>query len=85
MGSCLRIPLGRCEIRPQIRSLCDLAPRYGDAGVTLPGDLFNIADVKWNDFEYYYVSRLKSEASPAADMSFILLPRTVRAYVQYQF
>ena len=30
-------------------------------------DVFNIADVKWNDIEYYYVSRLKNEAAPAAD------------------
>ncbi|MGH8133189.1 MAG: TonB-dependent receptor, partial [Steroidobacteraceae bacterium] len=27
-------------------------------------DVFNLFDVKWNDIEYYYVSRLQHEASP---------------------
>jgi hypothetical protein len=49
-------------------------------------DIFNVADVKWNDIAYYYVSRLKSEASPQAD--YVVhpgVPRTVRARFQYQF
>jgi TonB dependent receptor/TonB-dependent Receptor Plug Domain len=49
-------------------------------------DVFNLADVKWNDIEYYYVSRLKNEASPSAD--YIVhagVPRTLRARAQYQF
>jgi outer membrane receptor protein involved in Fe transport len=49
-------------------------------------DIFNIADVKWNDIEYYYVSRLKNEASPVAD--YVVhpgVPRTLRARFQYQF
>jgi outer membrane receptor protein involved in Fe transport len=49
-------------------------------------DIFNIADVKWNDIEYYYVSRLKNEASPAAD--YVVhpgVPRTLRGRFQYQF
>ena len=49
-------------------------------------DVFNIADVKWNDIEYYYVSRLKNEASPVPD--YVVhpgVPRTVRARLQYQF
>ncbi len=49
-------------------------------------DVFNVADVKWNDIEYYYVSRLRNEASPAAD--YVVhpgVPRTLRAHVQYQF
>jgi TonB-dependent receptor-like protein len=49
-------------------------------------DLFNVAGVKWNDIEYYYVSRLKNEASPVAD--YVVhpgVPRTVRARFQYQF
>jgi hypothetical protein len=49
-------------------------------------DVFNIADVKWNDIEYYYVSRLRNEAAPAAD--YVVhpgVPRTVRAHLQYQF
>lgn len=49
-------------------------------------DVFNIANVKWNDIEYYYVSRLKNEPSPVAD--YVVhsgVPRTVRARFQYQF
>jgi hypothetical protein len=49
-------------------------------------DVFNIADAKWNDIEYYYVSRLKDEASPQAD--YVVhpgVPRTLRAHFQYQF
>ena len=49
-------------------------------------DIFNIADVKWNDIEYYYVSRLKNEANPAPD--YVVhpgVPRTLRAHFQYQF
>jgi TonB dependent receptor/TonB-dependent Receptor Plug Domain len=49
-------------------------------------DIFNIADVKWNDIEYYYVSRLKNETSPVADtVVHPGVPRTVRARFQYQF
>jgi outer membrane receptor protein involved in Fe transport len=49
-------------------------------------DVFNIANVKWNDIEYYYVSRLKNEPSPAAD--YVVhpgVPRTFRARFQYRF
>lgn len=49
-------------------------------------DIFNIANVKWNDIEYYYVSRLKNEAAPVAD--YVVhpgVPRTFRARFQYQF
>jgi len=49
-------------------------------------DVFNIADVKWNDIEYYYVSRLKNEASPEAD--YVVhpgVPRTFRAHFTYYF
>jgi outer membrane receptor protein involved in Fe transport len=49
-------------------------------------DVFNIANVKWNDIEYYYVSRLKTEAAPAPD--YIVhpgVPRTLRAHFQYFF
>jgi outer membrane receptor protein involved in Fe transport len=49
-------------------------------------DVFNLADVKWNDIAYYYVSRLKTERDPQAD--FVVhpgVPRTVRARFQYQF
>jgi hypothetical protein len=49
-------------------------------------DVFNIANVKWNDIEYYYVSRLRNEASPRPD--YVVhpgVPRTVRARFEYQF
>ena len=49
-------------------------------------DVFNIANVKWNDIEYYYVSRLKNETSPAAD--YVVhpgVPRTLRAHFSYFF
>ena len=49
-------------------------------------DVFNIAAVKYNDIEYYYVSRLKNEASPVADYEVHPgVPRTLRAHIQYQF
>jgi hypothetical protein len=49
-------------------------------------DVFNIADVKWNDIEYYYVARLQNEASPVADYAVHPgVPRTIRAHLQYQF
>jgi hypothetical protein len=49
-------------------------------------DVFNIADVQWNDIEYYYASRLKNEASPRAD--YVVhpgVPRTFRAHFTYYF
>ncbi|MDB6045045.1 MAG: tonB dependent receptor family protein [Gammaproteobacteria bacterium] len=47
-------------------------------------DVFNLFDVKWNDIEYYYVSRLQNEASPRPD--YVVhpgVPRTVRAHFQF--
>jgi len=47
-------------------------------------DVFNVAGIKWNDIEYYYVSRLQNESSPSPD--FVVhpgVPRTVRAHFQY--
>ena len=47
-------------------------------------DVFNLFNVKWNDIEYYYVSRLRNEASPTAD--FVVhpgVPRTLRIRFQY--
>jgi hypothetical protein len=49
-------------------------------------EVFNIANVKWNDIEYYYVSRLKNEVSPVPD--YVVhpgVPRTVRARFTYSF
>jgi outer membrane receptor protein involved in Fe transport len=48
-------------------------------------DIFNLFDVKWNDIEYYYVSRLQNEASARAD--YVVhpgTPITVRARFDYQ-
>jgi outer membrane receptor protein involved in Fe transport len=47
-------------------------------------DVFNLFDKKWNDIEYYYVSRLKGEAAASPD--FVVhpgVPLTVRAHFQY--
>ncbi len=53
---------------------------------TVAADLFNIFDVKWNDIEYYYVSRLKDEATPQADyVVHAGVPRTIRLKFQYRF
>jgi outer membrane receptor protein involved in Fe transport len=49
-------------------------------------DVFNVADVRWNDIEYYYVSRLRNEAAPTAD--YVVhpgVPRTLRAHFQFWF
>jgi outer membrane receptor protein involved in Fe transport len=46
-------------------------------------DVFNLFDAKWNDIEYFYVSRLQSESSPQPD--FVVhpgVPRTIRAHFQ---
>jgi outer membrane receptor protein involved in Fe transport len=50
----------------------------------LAADVFNLADKKWNDIEYYYVSRLRNESAPHPD--FVVhpgVPRTVRMHFQY--
>jgi len=49
-------------------------------------DVFNLADVRWNDIAYYYVSRLKNETNPLAD--YVVhpgVPRTFRARFTYYF
>lgn len=49
-------------------------------------DVFNVANVHWNDIAYYYVSRLQQESAPVAD--YVVhpgVPRTIRARLQYQF
>ena len=50
----------------------------------IAADIFNLLDVKWNDIEYYYVSRLRNEAFATPD--FVVhpgVPRTIRAHFQY--
>jgi outer membrane receptor protein involved in Fe transport len=63
----------------------DLQIGYQHAGQWLFAvDVFNLFDAKWNDIEYYYVSRLQNEASPQPD--FVVhpgVPRTVRAHFQF--
>lgn len=47
-------------------------------------DVFNIADVRWNDIEYYYVSRLQNQ--PYATADYVVhpgVPRTFRAQIRY--
>jgi outer membrane receptor protein involved in Fe transport len=60
------------------------------AGFRQPGkwlmavDVFNLTDKKWNDIEYYYASRLRSEAAATPD--YVVhpgVPLTVRAHLQY--
>ena len=63
----------------------DLQLGYQRAGSWLLAfDVFNLFDKKWNDIEYYYVSRLQSEAAASPD--FVVhpgVPLTVRAHFQY--
>jgi outer membrane receptor protein involved in Fe transport len=65
----------------------DLRFGYQNPGHWLAAlDVFNLFDVKWNDIEYYYVSRLKNEAFATPD--FIVhpgVPRTLRLHFQYFF
>jgi outer membrane receptor protein involved in Fe transport len=47
-------------------------------------DTFNLFNVRWNDIEYYYVSRLQGEAAPRPD--YVVhpgVPRTIRARFEY--
>ena len=49
-------------------------------------DLFNLANVKWNDIEYYYASRLKGETYATPD--YVVhpgVPFTLRLHFQYFF
>jgi TonB dependent receptor/TonB-dependent Receptor Plug Domain len=64
----------------------------GQFGYRRPGqwvvalDAFNLFDVKWNDIEYYYVSRLQNETSPRPD--YVVhpgVPLTLRIHFQYFF
>ncbi len=63
----------------------DLRLGYQHPGKWLvAADVFNLFNVKWNDIEYYYVSRLQHEPSPTAD--FVVhpgVPRTLRIRFQY--
>jgi hypothetical protein len=49
-------------------------------------EVFNLANTKWNDIEYYYAARLQNQAAPVA--GYVVhpgVPRTLRARLQYQF
>jgi outer membrane receptor protein involved in Fe transport len=63
----------------------DLQVGYQHSGKWLvAADVFNLFDVKWNDIEYYYASRLQQEAYATPD--FVVhpgVPRTVRVHFQY--
>jgi len=47
---------------------------------------FALGNVKWNDIEYYCVSRLNGEAAPpqADYVGHPGVPRTVRAHFEYE-
>jgi outer membrane receptor protein involved in Fe transport len=48
-------------------------------------DVFNIFNTRWNDIEYYYVSRLQNQSAAAAD--YVVhpgTPRTLRIRLQYR-
>jgi hypothetical protein len=63
----------------------DLQIGYRQPGQWLAAlDIFNLANVKWNDIEYYYVSRLKNESFATPD--YVVhsgVPFTVRLHFQY--
>jgi outer membrane receptor protein involved in Fe transport len=47
-------------------------------------DVFNLFNAKWNDIEYYYVSRLQHEAAPLPDyVVHAGVPITARLHFQY--
>jgi hypothetical protein len=49
-------------------------------------DIFNVFNSRWNDIEYYYVSRLQNEAAATPD--FVVhpgIPRTFRAHFRISF
>ncbi len=49
-------------------------------------DVLNLFDSDDHDVEYFYESQLATELSPVGDSHFhVFEPRTVRAYVKYQF
>ena len=64
----------------------DLQLGYRQQKWLLALDVFNLFDKKWNDIEYYYVSRLAGE--PDATPDYVVhpgVPLTVRAHVEYFF
>ena len=63
----------------------DLQLGYQHSGKWLLAvDTFNLFNVKWNDIEYYYVSRLRDEPAPVADVVVHPgVPRTIRVRFQY--
>jgi hypothetical protein len=74
------------SVRSPAYTTVDAQIGYRRAGWTAAIDVFNLVNVQWNDIEYYYVSRLKTEAAPVADNEVHPgVPRTVRAHVRYQF
>jgi TonB dependent receptor/TonB-dependent Receptor Plug Domain len=66
-------------------STVDAQVGYGKSGRWLAAvDIFNVANVRWNDIEYYYVSRLKNAAYATPDyVVHAGVPRTIRVHFQY--
>jgi len=49
-------------------------------------DAFNVCNARWNDIEYYYVSRLQNKSAPRPDLVIHPgVPRTFRARFEYFF
>ena len=72
------------------------SPQYttmdGQVGLSLSAnwkasvDVFNIANARWNDIEYYYATRLKNESAPVP--GYVVhpgVPRLIRANFSYYF
>jgi hypothetical protein len=66
---------------PPAYTAVDLQLGYQSQGKWLIAvDGFNLADIKWNDIEYHFVSRLQSETNATPDyVAHPGVPRTVRA------
>ncbi len=79
-------PLARA-ISGEVGLATNLVPYFKKSDEWLAAlDVFNVFNAKWNDIEYYYVSRLQHQASPQPD--YVVhpgVPITARLHFQYFF
>src|SRR4029077_19256584 len=62
----------------------DLQLGYRRGMLLFAVDAFNVFNARWNDIEYFYVSRLQNEPAPRRDFTIHPgVPRTVRANFEY--
>jgi hypothetical protein len=62
----------------------DLQLGYRRGKLLFAVDAFNVFNARWNDIEYFYVSRLQNEPAPRPDFTIHPgVPRTVRAKFEY--